>query len=201
MTRSRLPAFVAKADLVDVVGAAVAAALTVAFVFGALLPIAVRDRMAAAQADAAVRTQQRANALAASIRAITAEIDGTRTRLASAPLQIRPASALNERLAALVALAAECGLGVQDLKPGDGVRGPKFLMIPVRVSGTGGYPDVTRFLHRLHDRMPDIAVEGFKLAEAPGGNTAGGRYALDLRWVASLSDVPHAPAQAVAATP
>ena len=183
--RGRFSQFVAGADVADLAGVAVFATLVLGLIFGVLVPVAVHDRLAIGRHQAAVQLQQRANTLSAGIRAAAAELDKVKSQMAIAPERLRPASSLNERLAALVTLAGECGLTIQDLKPGDGVRRTKDFAVPVRVVGRGTYPDVTRLLHALHDRMADVSVDGFRV-------TAAGDYTLDVQWLAALPDAPAA---------
>lgn len=188
--RGRLSKFVTRADVADLVGVAVFAGLILGLIFGVIVPVAVHDRLAIGRQRAALQLQQRVNVLTAHVRVATTELQQVKARIAAAPERLRPASSLNERLAALVALAGECGLSIQDLKPGDGVRRAKEFAVPVRVVGRGSYPDVARLLHALHDDMSDISVDGFRVA-------ASGDYTLDLQWLATLPDAPAAIAGAL----
>lgn len=180
---ARLKHFVARADVADLVGVATVAGLTLALVFGVFVPVAVSDRLAIARHRAAVQAQQRGSVMAANVRLANTDLERARARLAEAPDRLRPASSLNERLAMLVTIAGECDVSVRDLKPGDATREPKRLAVPLRVAGRGGYPDVTRLLHRLNGEMPDVRVDGFRV-------TAAGDMTLDLRCLAALPDAP-----------
>ena len=180
---ARIKRFIARADVADLAGIATVAGLTLLLVFGVFIPLAVKDRLAIARHESVARAQQRGNGLAANIRAASAEVDAAKARLAEAPDRLRPMSSLNERLAAFLALAADCGVTVRDLKPGDAVREPKRLVIPLRVTGRGNYPGAARLLHRLSQEMPDVLVDGFRVS-------ASGDVTLDLRRLAALPDGP-----------
>lgn len=180
---------------VDLVGIGLFGLLTLAFVFGLVAPLGVRESLYAARVQAAAEEAQRTTALAGDIRSVNEQINGLRSRIAASPLTIRPPDALNERLAGLVALADECGLSVQDLKPGDGVRVRRYYVLPVHLAGQGRYPDTTRFLRLLHERLPDVGLRSFKLSATPD---AGARCELDLRWYASPPAVTPAKAESAA---
>lgn len=174
----------AKADLADLVGLAVFAGLSLLFIFGVVMPLALRDRQATAQIEAAARQRQRANAVATQIREAKDELDRAQTRLLASPIQIKPTAAMNERLAVLIGLAGENGLKLGDLKPGEAVRAKRFDLVPVRLVGRGGFVQVTTFLRQMHERMPDVAVCGFKLTGSPETDNAIGGCELELRWIA-----------------
>lgn len=195
MKRNAPLATLAKITPVDVAGLVVLTAMALAFVFGLLGPLAERGQRAAAQAESGVRQQQRINGTIASIRALKAEIEQTKTAITASPLRILPQTALNARVAALVALSAECGLVVDELKPGAAVRGTRFVAVSVEMTGHGSYRDSARFLRLLHERFSDVGVCGFRLSGAPEQPGSACSVVFDLQWLALPQD---AAAQVVA---
>ena len=190
-----------KFHVADGIGVAVLAGITLAFIFGMVAPLAMRERQAAARAEAATRQEQRANAVNASIREATVALDQVRTKLADAPLQLRTISALNERVASLVTIASDCGLVVQDVRPGDVGKTRKFASVPIRLAGQGSYPNVTRFLQRLHADLPDVGVGNLKMTGAPEDAAIAARYELDVRWIALPQEPTAPPNPQLAVTP
>lgn len=190
-----------KFHVADGIGVAVFAGLTLAFIFGMIAPLAMRDRQAAARAEAATRQEQRANAVTASIREASVALEQVRAKLAESPLQLRPLGALNERVAGLVTIASECGLIVQDVRPGDVGKTRKFASVPIHLAGQGSYPNVTRFLQRLHRDLPDVGVGNLKLTGAPEDAAIAARYELDVRWIALPQETTAAPTQQLAVSP
>jgi Tfp pilus assembly protein PilO len=190
----------ARADLADLAGLAVLIGLTALFAFGVFMPLTLRSRQAQTQADETARQRQRANALASLIRDAKADLERVQTRLASTRLRIDPPDALNERLSQLIAAGGEHHLSLTELKPGEAVATKRYTITPIRLTGAGAYPDVARFLHQLHQRLPDLAVAGFKLER--GDNDSGvGRCELEFRWIARSPSSPAAPPVAVATVP
>ncbi|MDB5326346.1 MAG: hypothetical protein JWM57_1915 [Phycisphaerales bacterium] len=189
-----------KFHVADGVGMAILAGVTLVFIFGLIAPLAMRERQAAARADSATRQQQRANAVTATIREASVALDQVRAKLAEAPVQLRPVNALNERVASLVTLGSDCGLIVQDIRPGEVGKTRKFASVPIHLAGQGSYPNVTRFLRRLHQELPDMGVSNLKLTGAPDDAAIAARYEFELRWIAMPQEITATPAQ-LAATP
>ena len=46
-------------------------------------------------------------------------------------------------------------------KPGQPVDAPQCQMVPIRIGGSGTYPAVGAFLHRLRVRFPDSGLRSF----------------------------------------
>jgi Tfp pilus assembly protein PilO len=96
-------------------------------------------------------------------------------------VRLAPASALNETLARLAALASECGLEVTAMAPGSAERKPFYLATPVALRAKGRYPDVPAFFTALHERMPDICVLAFSLDAADQSGALGITLAMEWR--------------------
>ena len=181
---------------IDLAGMAVAAVLTVALVFGVLVPLGTRERQNTGRQEAAARQKQRLNALVATANALKMDVDKTQRLIAASPLNLRPQSALNDRLASIVALSNECGLAVEDMKPGEGVRVRRFMMVPLRMKGRGGYVQSVDFLRRLHEQTPDVGVSAFQLSGSADAGGSGSAFDFELRWLA-LPQTAGTPAVAI----
>lgn len=188
----------ARMSAVDAVGLSVFVGLVLLFVFGLWAPSAVREQQEAARQQAAARQRQRVDGTLAVTRSLAEEIKKTKAAIQASPLNLRPETALNERLADLMALSADCKFTVDDLKPATAVRGARFASIAITLSGHGGYRDTVRFLHELHDRFSDIGLAALKLTgnpEQPGANCTG---VFELQWLAQPEVGAPTPSQIVA---
>jgi Tfp pilus assembly protein PilO len=135
---------------------------------------------AADRAELAERRKQ-AGELSAAATAARAELLVTRDALAALPLKLEPASAVNQRLARLTDMAAESSLSVAEVRPGTLVEGRDFDSVPIAIAGTGTYPACAAFLHRLHERFPDIAVRSFRAGQGEA-NAGSASFGIDLVW-------------------
>lgn len=101
-------------------------------------------------------------------------------------LHLQPAAGANTRLAALTRLAGACGLTVEEVRPGQTTSGPLYETVALSLAGTGGYPDVIRLLHRIHQEMRDMGLQSMDLT-SDNGNVATPlvRFRLDFLWYAA----------------
>ncbi|MBP8304846.1 MAG: hypothetical protein KBE04_12055 [Phycisphaerae bacterium] len=92
---------------------------------------------------------------------------------------------MNGRVAELTGLLDRCALEVDTLKAGALVPGAFCDVVPIRISGQGGYRACRVFLHSLHETMPDLHAVGFDLKADPAKPEAGGQFQMDLFWYAA----------------
>jgi len=176
-TRSRLT--------IDVAGAGVCLAATVAFYFIGLSPLlAARQnaenyeaKLAAERAAAADLSRELAND-----HGLLREVQ---RELADSPLQLAPASDVNARIARVADLARACGLKLDVVLPGLPVKAKRFETVPIHLSGTGNYRTCVAMLHRLRQKFPDTTVTSLNLTSDPGDPKAVARFSIDLLWHAS----------------
>ncbi len=91
--------------------------------------------------------------------------------LADSRVQLEPASAVNNRISRLAALAADHGLNVNEIQPAEPVYGDNCGSVPIHLNGNGGYRTWAAFLHAMARSFPDTTVESFQLSgknEDPG---------------------------------
>ena len=120
-----------------------------------------------------------------------------------------PASQINDRLLGVTTIAGRSGITVAQMNavPTDAKTQPETgepradavsHVIPIKLSGKGAYPAVTRFLHMLHEELPDTSVIGIHLEATPDERdpeTSTGSFTIELAWHAALADTaaPAAP--------
>ena len=135
------------------------------------------------------------------------------TRSATA-VHLQPATRVNERLVEITKLAAGGNISIAQMTPGASTppsapaNAPadkhaaapaspldnKALVVPIKLAGTGTYPDLARFIHALREQFRDTAITSLKLNAQPGGGAAEsakpsentpGSFTIDLAWYAA----------------
>lgn len=170
---------------IDAGGAFVFVALTLLLLLGLLQPLNAHIKQLAAARQTTVRESHRHAELITAGQSLQREIENAQNEIAAAPLKILSEDGLNHRLADLSQLSSECGLLVEDLKPGDAVQTPHFLIIPVQMSGHGSYQSCAVFIHSLHQQLPDLDMRSFKLTGVPSDPQTKGTFEFQLGWYAS----------------
>ncbi len=164
-------------------GAGVAACGTVVVLFCAmgLRPLLGRAAAAATARHRLAAAVEQRDTSDATIRDETEQLKSLRHDIAST-LVLRPASAINELLARVSAVAAACGVRLDDVRVGKPVNGDRYATLPLHAVGRGTYRDCVRFLHQLNYDCPDVGVAEFALGAASGEINVD----LELRWHTAL---------------
>jgi Tfp pilus assembly protein PilO len=108
-------------------------------------------------------------------------------------VRLRPATDVLDQVAALSRAAAEAGLTLDEVKPGQAVGKERFATLPLHMSGTGAFPGFEAFLHRVRTSFPDTGVVAFEIKGEPEHADKPASFSVDLRWYASK--LPAQPAQ------
>lgn len=122
------------------------------------------------------------------------ELAAATASLASA-VRLVPVSKMNERLAALADAAKRNDIAVSQLTPGAPVIGPKYVSVPVKLSGSCSYLGLTDLLRQIRRDMPDTAVSTIAIAVDPSGKEATSAYSIDLVWFAAPAGLAGAPVE------
>ena len=180
---------------IDGAGAGIAVALTLIVVFGVWFPLNIQERKIAASRQTAAREQQRLAGIITAVRALKLELKNREDQIAASPLHILPPESVNQRLSDLASLSSECALNVDEMKPGEAIQSPHFLIVPLHMAGHGGYGNCVTFVHFLHERLPDVEVVSFKLAGTPDQPATPSTFDFSLEWFASARgtspEIPH----------
>lgn len=167
-------------------GAAACALVVVTFCLAGVRPLLGRAAgAAAARSRLAAAVQQRDLADAAA-RDGAEQLRQARRETAATALVLLPPGRVNDVLARVAAVSADCRVRLDDLKVGTLSVGDRYATVPVHAVGRGAYGDCVRFLHRLNRDCPDVGVAALSLAGS--GSDAAGMVGieLDLRWHAVL---------------
>lgn len=171
--------------MIDAVGLAACLAVT-----GAVFVLGVQPLLDRQSRIEETRAQLRAQELAA--QQATLALSEARKRVVLAeqaaaenPLRLQPIDRLNAWLALIAETATKSGVELDQLEPGQPLRGEHYVTVPIRVVGRGSFVASTRFLHRLHEAMPDTGLESMDLKGQPRTPDAPATFQLELKWHAS----------------
>ena len=166
---------------IDAAGAALCVGLSLLFYWAGVQPMS--DQHAAhlearaeldQRQDQALKLANAADALQRRLKEVGQAVD-------NAPVQLKPVRQLNQRLAHLTSLAAECGLAIDQTRHERPHSGQWYQTVPIRLTGQGAYPTCAVFLDRLRRAYPDMGVSSFELSRDPGGEVAA-KFRFDLVW-------------------
>lgn len=167
---------------IHVAGLAIVAALGAgAYVLG-VQPVALaKERAALLSAELAERSAEESE-LRKRQREAEARLRDARERLARNAIELRPASGLNEQVAAITALASEIGVRVDAISPSAAVQDDGFVRIPVRVTGHASSSAVVRLMSMLRERFSDVTVRTFDIRSDIASTEPTTTVQMELEW-------------------
>ncbi|MBX3376866.1 MAG: type 4a pilus biogenesis protein PilO [Phycisphaeraceae bacterium] len=115
------------------------------------------------------------------------ELARLRAEIEASAIQLRREDALNAHVSKLTAVAEGFGLRVNEIKPSAATRLPRFTVVPIRLSGVGGYGAVVEFLRRLRADFGDTGLTGLTLERSPAVGDAEPDAEVDLKFVVNLA--------------
>jgi Tfp pilus assembly protein PilO len=177
---------------IDALGLLALAGLSVLFYFLVLLPMLTGQKTLAAEQQELQVQKNKAAAVAADLQAANTRLASQRKLIADNPMKLESIGELNNRLARITALATVGGLDIADLRPAAPVNGTQYTTVPMELTGAGGFANCVRYLHELHEQLPDTSCTSVKLTGTPE-SPAAAHFEFELSW--------HAAGQSIAATP
>lgn len=99
-----------------------------------------------------------------------------------APIRLRRASEVNERLARISGIGEAAGVKIDELEPEKPAPFGRYSVVPIRISGVADYAGLAGLIRRLHIEFPDTASRSFKLTALQDAGSANGRFSIDLAW-------------------
>jgi hypothetical protein len=170
-------------------GAAVAAcaALTAgAYAIGVRPLLAERDHQVE-QRRALDERRATASDLGATLAAVQRDLEQAKRELEQTPVRLQPAALVNQRLAAIAAVATDCGVALDEMRPGSPADAAHFQTVPIRVVGSGRYPDCAKFLRKLREKFGDMGVRTFTATNStPTQVDATAVFSAELVWFTEL---------------
>jgi Tfp pilus assembly protein PilO len=133
-------------------------------------PLIERQAHEATQRETLQDRRATASRLAGEFAELQRELNATKEALSRSPVRLQPASLVNQRLAAVTRLATDCGLSLDEVRPGNAADSTHFQTVPIRIVGGGGYPACAAFLRNLRLTFGDMGVRQFMVSN-PAGST------------------------------
>lgn len=169
-----------------VTAAVVCAVLTLATWAVGIAPAIREHRAGVARVAELSRQRHKAATVRAALSAAHREIDQIEAATHKSRPSLDPATLVNTHMARITAAANECGLSVDELQPGKAADTPYYKVIELRIAGNGTYPQVTRFLHRVHEDFADTSVRSIEVTAGSGNALAApASFRLGLIWFAA----------------
>ncbi len=88
----------------------------------------------------------------------------------------------NHTISLITDLAQNTGLIVESSTAGEAKDSELHAIVPIQLSGRGGFLATTRFIHTLVGQYPDVNVRSFQIATSTGSAGATSEFHLDLAW-------------------
>jgi Tfp pilus assembly protein PilO len=143
---------------------AVCLGLTLAGYAVGVQPLLERRQRELSQRDELQARRATASDLAASVAALQHDSSDARQALARTSLRLQPATLVNQRLEALARLATECGVSLDEMRPGTAADSTHYQTVPIRIVGGGRYPACVTFMRNLRKTFGDMGVRSFVAA-------------------------------------
>lgn len=171
------------------IAATVCVGLTVgAFAIG-VRPLLDQHRRETSQQETLKERTATASELAVTVAGLNRDLADVKDTLAKTPLRLQSATLVNQRLEALARLASECGVSLDEMRPGSPIDGAHYQTVPIRIVGGGTYPACTTFLRRLRKTFGDMGIRTFNAANTtPASPTPSASFQSELVW---FTDQPH----------
>jgi len=151
----------------------------------AFLPVVKSERQVAMLSDEIEQAELRSEQLLQRSRTLDQSLASVQSRLDESALELEPAERVNRRVDVLTRKATASGLSLDEVLPHEPETGALYRTVPIRITGTGGYPDVASFLHRLRTELRDTTVRSLQLVTDPETGTT---FVFDLVWYAAPAD-------------
>jgi Tfp pilus assembly protein PilO len=170
---------------IDAAGAGICLAATLMAYLLGIAPVLKGHASYASQQSEVTARREEYRGLCAKIKGLQDRLAAVRKALSESPLRLRTASQTNSRLAEMGELAAQCKLKVDEIEPGKVQPGPRYEIVPIRLTGQGAFPSCVQFLRRLREKYPDIGGVRIELnSKAEGAEPVAG-FEFHLEWYAA----------------
>lgn len=179
------------------IGAAMIIAATAAAYITGIHPILSARAQERADGVAVASRREALAALDIQQQSIHARVIEHRRRLEQTPINLQPASELNNLAARLAELAEATGLQVSELAPGTLRTEGSLAVIPIRFVAEAAPHAALSFFEVLFDQVPELVVSRMDMAAVQiagqGDDQSSGsrtRLAIEFSWYAVPADAP-----------
>ena len=178
---------VQKLWIIDVIALALCVIVTTIVGVGVIKPMLSKHSTLIKQRQQLVSEEQKCSRLSAAVLSMRKRSNALQLELETGAIHLDPADQMNQRIAQLTRLLGDCNLELEDIQTQSPIPHRRCDLVPIHIVGLGGYIESTRFLEKLHQSLPDIAVASFRLNGTPGIGTVPGQFSFNLCWFAAPS--------------
>jgi Tfp pilus assembly protein PilO len=131
--------------------------------------------------ELAVQSDKASN-LKTSMAHLGNQLTGLIDEAAMTRIRLHSAEQINMRIAELTEVLSNCLLEVDDVRIGQVIAGPRCDIVPIGITGSGGYKQSAKFLHELGRTLPDIGIAKLELWGNPANPEEPRRFHFELLW-------------------
>ena len=104
-----------------------------------------------------------------------------RARISGA-IRLSDRAQANHTISLITELAQNTGLIVESSTAGETIDNELHAIVPILLSGKGGFLATTRFIHALVEQYPDVNVRSFQIATSTAATAETPEFHLELAW-------------------
>ena len=104
-----------------------------------------------------------------------------RARISGA-IRLSDRAQANHTISLITELAQNTGLIVESSTASETIDNELHAIVPILLSGKGGFLATTRFIHALVEQYPDVNVRSFQIATNPAAAGETPEFHLELAW-------------------
>jgi Tfp pilus assembly protein PilO len=128
-----------------------------------------------------------ASQVSSAVANVQRDLAAAKQALANTPVRLQPATLVNQRLEAVARVATECGVALDEMRPGSAADSTHFQTVPIRIVGSGRYPACATFLRTLRATFGDMGVRTFQAANSAAASaTPSALFQAELVWFTEL---------------
>ena len=169
---------------IDAAGTIVCVAASLGAYFGVLGPLMAQRSFLASQRQELAIQSEKASELEASMSTLKNRLAVAQKELAQSEIKLEEASRINQHVADITTFLSDCELKVDQVQIGKILVGLRCDLVPISISGKGGYKQCAAFLHQVCRTFPDISVAEFELQGNPAKPGQPGTFRFELFWLA-----------------
>lgn len=167
---------------VDGIGLGVLLVLSAAVYFFGARPLLSARADAARQAETVATRQQEVDDTSRKLESTSGRLRQVSRELSDDAIALQSASQTNTRVAELTKRATEDRLEINEIKPGTPEPGPRFVRVPIRITGSGSFLACAGFMHHLREQFRDMGLAAFDLSGDASSSPDAVRFTFDLTW-------------------
>ena len=169
---------------IDTVGTVVCVAASLWAYFGVLGPLIAQRSFLASQRQELARASERSCELKASMSILKNRLAVAQKELAQSEIKLEESWRINQHVADITTFLSDCELKVDQVQIGKILAGLRCDLVPISISGKGGYKQCAAFLHQVCRTFPDISVAAFELRGNPAKLGQPSTFRFELFWLA-----------------